>query len=102
MWPSMPTPKCSLPLTAASMMAQAWGLSGGATETRWCGLDAGSPFDYTRAGILYIAAHLPPGLRLRRREDRALIALQGPRAAELVAGITGAGQQGDADRGLSH
>jgi aminomethyltransferase len=32
-----------------------------------------------------IAAHLPPGLRLRRREDRALIALQGPRAAELVA-----------------
>ena len=42
------------------VMAQACVLSGGATETRWCGLDAGSTFDYTRAGILYIAAHLPP------------------------------------------
>ena len=29
---------------------------------RWTGLDAGSPFDYRRNGILYVAAHLPaPG-----------------------------------------
>lgn len=27
---------------------------------RWRGLDVGSPFDYERQGILYVAAHLPP------------------------------------------
>ncbi|WP_019812885.1 ATP-dependent DNA helicase, partial [Saccharomonospora saliphila] len=27
---------------------------------RWSGLDVGSPFDYRRNGILYVAAHLPP------------------------------------------
>ncbi|NLD86164.1 MAG: ATP-dependent DNA helicase [Actinomycetales bacterium] len=33
-----------------------------ASALRWAGLDAGSPFDYPRNGILYIAAHLPaPG-----------------------------------------
>jgi ATP-dependent DNA helicase DinG len=26
----------------------------------WSGVDVGSPFDYARQGILYIAAHLPP------------------------------------------
>ncbi|HWH00084.1 MAG TPA: ATP-dependent DNA helicase, partial [Pilimelia sp.] len=26
---------------------------------RWCSLDVGSPFDYPRQGILYVAAHLP-------------------------------------------
>ena len=40
-------------------MADAWGLSGGVP---WRGLDVGSPFDHARAGILYVAAHLPaPG-----------------------------------------
>ena len=40
-------------------MAQAWGLS---EDTKWRGLDVGSPFDHARAGILYLAAHLPaPG-----------------------------------------
>ncbi|MFZ4373757.1 MAG: ATP-dependent DNA helicase [Mycobacterium sp.] len=40
-------------------MAQAWGLTGGPD---WQGLDVGSPFDHAKAGILYIAAHLPaPG-----------------------------------------
>ena len=40
-------------------MAQAWGLADGPD---WLGLDVGSPFDHARAGILYIAAHLPaPG-----------------------------------------
>ena len=33
-----------------------------AGQLRWTGLDAGSPFDYRRNGILYIASHLPaPG-----------------------------------------
>ena len=58
-------------------MAAAWGLppAGGAERqidpdlaegtdpagaVRWSSLDAGSPFDHGRAGILYIARHLPP------------------------------------------
>jgi len=59
-------------------MARQWGLAveaapapptaGTATEKpppgdggpRWTGLDAGSPFEHRRAGILYTAAHLPP------------------------------------------
>lgn len=33
-----------------------------ASVLRWTGLDAGSPFDYPRNGILYVARHLPaPG-----------------------------------------
>ncbi|MFE7408661.1 ATP-dependent DNA helicase [Isoptericola sp. NPDC057559] len=37
--------------------------SGGTDETAdWTGLDVGSPFDYPRQGILYVARHLPaPG-----------------------------------------
>ena len=38
-------------------MADDWGLS---EVPAWRGLDVGSPFDHAKAGILYIAAHLPP------------------------------------------
>ena len=38
-------------------MADYWGLS---EVPAWRGLDVGSPFDHAKAGILYIAAHLPP------------------------------------------
>jgi ATP-dependent DNA helicase DinG len=38
-------------------MAGAWGLADG---PGWKGLDVGSPFDHAKAGILYVAAHLPP------------------------------------------
>lgn len=43
-------------------MAAAWGLSGAGTgdDPPWRGLDVGSPFQHARAGILYVAAHLPP------------------------------------------
>ncbi|WP_232069257.1 ATP-dependent DNA helicase [Mycobacterium saskatchewanense] len=42
-------------------MAAAWGLSGdGGQAPGWRGLDVGSPFQHAKAGILYIAAHLPP------------------------------------------
>ena len=52
-------------------MAGAWGLAGSAPEApqkiaaeknapALRGLDVGSPFDHARAGILYLAAHLPP------------------------------------------
>ncbi|WP_245666795.1 ATP-dependent DNA helicase [Actinomadura latina] len=36
--------------------------TGEQTEVVWSGLDAGSPFDHPKAGILYVARHLPqPG-----------------------------------------
>jgi ATP-dependent DNA helicase DinG len=47
-------------------MATAWGLVEGqadaraAAEKRWRGIDVGSPFQHAKAGILYVAAHLPP------------------------------------------
>jgi len=43
-------------------MATAWGLTGSDAEDypRWRGLDVGSPFHHAKAGILYVAAHLPP------------------------------------------
>jgi aminomethyltransferase len=37
------------------------------------------------ADYAHIDAHLPPGFRLIRRDDRALIALQGPKAAEALS-----------------
>jgi ATP-dependent DNA helicase DinG len=44
-------------------MAGAWGLTGpdnSADPAPWRGLDVGSPFEHAKAGILYVAAHLPP------------------------------------------
>jgi ATP-dependent DNA helicase DinG len=41
-------------------MATAWGLTGDGDQPGWRGLDVGSPFRHAKAGILYIAAHLPP------------------------------------------
>lgn len=42
-------------------MAAAWGLTAPDTEdARWRGVDVGSPFHHAKAGILYVAAHLPP------------------------------------------
>ncbi|BBY82638.1 helicase [Mycolicibacterium pulveris] len=39
-------------------MASAWGLDG--EDTKWRGIDVGSPFEHATSGILYVAAHLPP------------------------------------------
>jgi ATP-dependent DNA helicase DinG len=43
-------------------MATDWGLADADddTEKRWWGIDVGSPFQHAKAGILYVAAHLPP------------------------------------------
>jgi ATP-dependent DNA helicase DinG len=49
-------------------MAIAWGLADTHADTQadgdgqptWRGLDVGSPFQHAKAGILYVAAHLPP------------------------------------------
>ncbi len=53
-------------LTSATLMlgggfdpvAASLGLTPGADD--WSGLDVGSPFDYRRQGMLYVAKHLPP------------------------------------------
>jgi ATP-dependent DNA helicase DinG len=51
----------SLGLTAHAAAGDAAGDAGDddAAEVRWSALDVGSPFDYARQGILYVAAHLP-------------------------------------------
>ena len=43
-------------------MATAWGLADAPddAEKPWRGIDVGSPFQHAKAGILYVAAHLPP------------------------------------------
>ena len=43
-------------------MATAWGLADAPddSEKHWRGIDVGSPFQHAKAGILYVAAHLPP------------------------------------------
>ncbi|MFA1545853.1 ATP-dependent DNA helicase [Actinomadura chokoriensis] len=48
--------------TAAEGLARTATEKGEETEVVWSGLDAGSPFDHRKAGILYVARHLPqPG-----------------------------------------
>jgi ATP-dependent DNA helicase DinG len=48
--------------TAAEGLARTATEKGEETEVVWSGLDAGSPFDHPKAGILYVARHLPqPG-----------------------------------------
>jgi ATP-dependent DNA helicase DinG len=44
---------------AFDAMAGAWGLTAPESPA-WRGLDVGSPFQHAKAGILYVAAHLPP------------------------------------------
>jgi ATP-dependent DNA helicase DinG len=58
------------------------GQDGDGDGPRWRGLDVGSPFDYRRQGILYVAAHLP-----RPRES----GLPEPSAAELVRLVSALG-----------
>jgi ATP-dependent DNA helicase DinG len=43
-------------------MARSWGLQFGEDDddTKWQGIDVGSPFAHEKSGILYVAAHLPP------------------------------------------
>ena len=65
-------------------MAGAWGLS---DETAWQGLDVGSPFDHAKAGILYVAAHLPaPG-----RDGGGAGAGPGAQLDEIAALVEAAG-----------
>ncbi|MBO0677917.1 ATP-dependent DNA helicase [Mycolicibacterium sp. S2-37] len=73
-------------------MARAWGLA----ETRWQGIDVGSPFEHAKAGILYVAAHLPPpgrdgtGSAEQLKEIQALITAAGGRTLGLFSSMRAA------------
>lgn len=58
------------------------GTGGDDDAVRWRSLDVGSPFDYARQGILYVAAHLPRPTRSGLSDEAG---------AELVRLVTAAG-----------
>ncbi len=76
-------------------MASAWGLTG-EEAVDWRGLDVGSPFDHAKAGILYVAAHLPPpgrdgtGSAEQLDEITALITAAGGRTLGLFSSMRAA------------
>ncbi len=86
-------------------MAAAWGLTtdDGASQ-RWRGLDVGSPFDHAKAGILYVAAHLPPpgrdgtGSAEQLTEIAELIAAAGGRTLGLFSSMRAARAAAEAMR----
>ncbi|OBI45159.1 ATP-dependent DNA helicase [Mycobacterium colombiense] len=65
-------------------MAMAWGLTAEDDDAPWRGLDVGSPFQHAKAGILYVAAHLPPPGR-----DGTGSAEQLSEIADLIAAADG-------------
>jgi ATP-dependent DNA helicase DinG len=76
-------------------MASAWGLAG-IDEVKWRGIDVGSPFDHAKAGILYVAAHLPPpgrdgtGSTKQLDEIAALVTAAGGRTLGLFSSMRAA------------
>jgi ATP-dependent DNA helicase DinG len=70
----------------------------------WSGLDVGSPFDHRRAGILYVARHLPPPGRDGLPEPylaelRELIEAAGGRTLGLFSSMRAARQAAEELRG---
>ncbi|WP_068177923.1 ATP-dependent DNA helicase [Mycobacterium sp. UM_CSW] len=86
-------------------MAAAWGLAGGEGDAPWRGLDVGSPFDHAKAGILYVAAHLPPpgrdgtGSAEQLNEIAELITAAGGRTLGLFSSMRAARAAAEAMRG---
>ncbi|MGH4027157.1 MAG: ATP-dependent DNA helicase, partial [Pseudonocardiaceae bacterium] len=77
--------------------------SAGDQGPAWTGLDAGSPFDHRRAGILYTAVHLPPpgqdGLTPARLDElEALVTAAGGRTLGLFSSMRAAKQATEALR----
>jgi ATP-dependent DNA helicase DinG len=85
-------------------MANAWGLTEPQDdgEMRWCGIDVGSPFQHSKAGILYVAAHLPPpgrdgtGSAEQLSEIAELITAAGGRTLGLFSSMRAARAAADA------
>jgi ATP-dependent DNA helicase DinG len=79
-------------------MASAWGLAGGDEDKKveWRGVDVGSPFEHAKAGILYVAAHLPPpgrdgtGSAEQLNEIEALVTAAGGRTLGLFSSMRAA------------
>ncbi|MET7641887.1 ATP-dependent DNA helicase [Streptomyces sp. NPDC005438] len=70
----------------------------------WRGLDVGSPFDYRKQGILYVAAHLAPPGREGQREDMLgelteLVEAAGGRTLGLFSSMRGAQSAAEELRG---
>ena len=87
-------------------MARAWGLAmDGETKTGWKGIDVGSPFAHAKAGILYVAAHLPPpgrdgtGSAEQLDEIEGLITAAGGRTLGLFSSMRAAKATAEAMRG---
>ncbi len=86
-------------------MAAAWGLATEDGESQpWRGLDVGSPFHHAKAGILYVAAHLPPpgrdgtGSAEQLTEIAELIAAAGGRTLGLFSSMRAARAAAEAMR----
>ena len=88
-------------------MAAAWGLTGPDDSTDyppWRGLDVGSPFQHAKAGILYVAAHLPPpgrdgtGSAEQLTEIAELITAAGGRTLGLFSSMRAARSAAEAMR----
>jgi ATP-dependent DNA helicase DinG len=85
-------------------MAKAWGLAGEQADKdpRWRGLDVGSPFQHAKAGILYVAAQLPPpgrdgtGTAEQLTEIAELITAAGGRTLGLFSSMRAARAAADA------
>ena len=87
-------------------MAIAWGLAdtqaGGDGQPTWRGLDVGSPFQHAKAGILYVAAHLPPpgrdgtGTAEQLNEIADLVTAAGGRTLGLFSSMRAARAAADA------
>lgn len=87
------------------LVARQLGLGGAADDhaARWTGLDVGSPFDYTRQGILYVASRLPPpgrdGVHASTLDELAtLIEAAGGRTLALFSSMRGATAAAEAMR----
>jgi ATP-dependent DNA helicase DinG len=88
-------------------MAAAWGLTGPDPREypAWRGLDVGSPFHHAKAGILYVAAHLPPpgrdgaGSAEQLGEIADLITAAGGRTLGLFSSMRAAKAAAEAMRG---
>jgi ATP-dependent DNA helicase DinG len=88
-------------------MATAWGLAGTDVEepAKWRGLDVGSPFQHAKAGILYVAAHLPPpgrdgtGSAEQLTEIAELVTAAGGRTLGLFSSMRAARAAAEAMRG---
>ena len=85
-------------------VAGAFGLKGEkGSKTPWTGVDVGSPFDYPKQGILYVARHLPPPGRAGSTdavfdELAALVEAAGGRTLGLFSSRKGAEEAAEALR----